>query len=137
MGTSISVNFEALWRAHVDLVQQAQANAPIPQYLLHGDIVDAKWLTSLDVGNGFVERKSIRVKRYQIIAMSIESVSQPLTQVRESLAAFCMTPVAVSQLGGQGLTLYGHRDSRGLMSHVLTKLANFPPLFTTEVSMDL
>ena len=60
---TVTRHFQAFRRAHVDVIEQSEADAPIPEGFLHRDIVDTEWLPSLDIGNGLFQGKTIRIER--------------------------------------------------------------------------
>lgn len=57
----------------MDLVENAETQASIPQDLLHRYVVDTERLPGLDVGNGLVQWKAVRVKGYQVIAVTLSA----------------------------------------------------------------
>jgi hypothetical protein len=66
--TAIAGYNDSLRRGNIYLVQNAKNQPPIPQYLLHLEIIDAVRLAQPDVRDCFVERKSRGKEGYQKIA---------------------------------------------------------------------
>ena len=57
--SAVPTDLKPFGRADLDFIQQSEADTPIPKDLLHGHIVDAKWLPRFDVGNGLLQRETI------------------------------------------------------------------------------
>lgn len=68
IGSAIAIYSEARRGRDADLVQQLQAETPIPQDPLHGDIVDTERAPSLYIRDGLVEGEAVRVERYKVVA---------------------------------------------------------------------
>jgi hypothetical protein len=67
-GSSIPIDLESFGGWDVDLVEYLETDSSVPQYLLHGHVIDAEWLSSFDVRNSLVKRESFRIERYQEVA---------------------------------------------------------------------